>query len=315
MVILYVVFLGQFVADGLMEFNIKINTSMSFGELHSITSFKEFVLTKFFILTFAILFILFPLTLLPKLDSLKYSSFLGIIGCLYSIGLVAFNFFDERGKNGYYMNNTVEWVNYHNSPVSFYGNYGEESKYIWYWLSSFSIFAASFNTHFNCPALYGELINRNQQKYINITSISFVIVLLINLIISLCGYFTYGIYVNENILYSLNNLGLTVGIAELIMTLTIIGSYPLLFWNIKISLKNLIFYKHTINHKKIKRKYTNKYTEYFVFFICTVTIWIFSIIAKDVGVLISLIQSLFGNAIVFIFPPIFYLKLLTLDEF
>eukprot|EP01084_Bolivina_argentea_P107616 192404_1 len=79
--ILYVIFLSEFITLGLAEFNIIIDQHFTFGNLMTIPTFKQFLCTKFFIITIAIFCILFPLSLLPKLDSLKYSSFLGMIGC------------------------------------------------------------------------------------------------------------------------------------------------------------------------------------------------------------------------------------------
>ena len=305
--ILYIVFLSQFIIDGLSQFGILINKNITFINLSSISSILEFCKTKFFIITISTFFILWPLSLLPHLDYLKYSSFLGIIGCFYTIGLIIFTFFDEKDKTGYFINKSVKFtINTTNN------------NYIWYWLSSFSVFVACFNTHFNCPALYGELKNKTQIKYINISTISFIITLFLNLLTGICGYFTFGINLNENILDTLN-YGLIVGIARLIMTLTIIGTYPLLFWNIKISINNLFLYKNitNINHTKIKkmpRKYTCLCSKIFIYFIVTITIWITSIVAFDVAVMITFMQSLLGNAIVFIFPSIFYLQMLKNEK-
>eukprot|EP01084_Bolivina_argentea_P052258 95992_1 len=99
------------------------------------------------------------------------------------------------------------------------------------------------------------------------------------------------------------------------MSLTIIGSYPLLYWNIKISIDNLFLYKNVtdINHtriQKVERKYTCLCSKIFINFIVTVTIWIASIEAFDVAIMITFMQSLLGNAIVFIFPSVFYLQML-----
>ena len=275
--ILYVVFLSQFIQDGLSEFGIIIDDNITFGNLQTLSTFEQFAETKFFIITISIFFILFPLSLLPNLDSLKYSSFIGIIGCFYTIGLIVFTFFDEKDKNGYYVSKSVKfWANFHlDSSASF----------IWYWLSAFSVFVACFNTHYNCPALYGELQDKTPSKYINIASISFILVLFINLLIGICGYFAFGDASDENILDTLNH-GIIVGTARLIMALTIIGSYPLLFSPIKESIDNLVLYRNITNenHTKIKkmpRKYTCPCSKIFIYFLGIDYIYVSIIIYKQ----------------------------------
>eukprot|EP01084_Bolivina_argentea_P151664 264718_1 len=65
----------------------------------------------------------------------------------------------------------------------------------------------------------------------------------------------------------------------------------------------------------MERKYTCLCTKLFVYFIVTLTIWIISIIAIDVAVILSFLQSLLGNLIVFIFPSIFYLQMMKNEYF
>mmetsp|Transcript_27804 Transcript_27804/g.45857 ORF Transcript_27804/g.45857 Transcript_27804/m.45857 type:complete len:562 (+) Transcript_27804:22-1707(+) len=316
--ILYIVFLSEFAMDGLSEFGIPIDDSITFSNLYTIASLSQFVKTKFFIITASVFVILFPLSLLPRLDMLKYSSFLGIIGCFYTIGLVAFVFFDNKDQTGVYVAKSVDfWGNFHHPHNSASTESSNGRWYGWYWLSSFSVFVACFNTHFNCPALYGELKHKTPSKYIKISSISFILVLVINFIIGLCGYFAFGTDCDENILDTLNH-GLIVGVARFIMTLTIIGTYPLLFWNIKISINHLLLYKSVTNPthtriKKVRRKYTCGCSKFFVYLLVTATIWVAAVVAKDVAVLITFMQSLLGNAIVFILPSVFYLQMLKQD--
>eukprot|EP01083_Nonionella_stella_P086523 240441_1 len=312
--ILYVMFLSQFIIAGLAAFNISIDTTTTFANLYLIESFHQFVCTKFFIITVTLFGILFPLSLLKHLDSLKYSSFLGIIAYFYVIGLVAFAFCEEKQLNGYYISPSVVSVNFHS-------NTGQEDQLLWFWMSSFNLFVASFNTHFNGPALYGELKGKTPRKFIRISSVSFVVALVLNLLLGLCGYFAFGLKCNQNILITLDvlNFGLVVAAAQLIMTLTIIGTYPLLFWNIKVSCDNLFLYQNVMdeNHtkvKKIPRKYTCACSKIFLYFMVTITIWMIAIFADDVAVILSFMEALLGNAIVFIFPAILYLTMIQREK-
>merc|ERR1712126_285179 len=104
-------------------------------------SMSEVVRTKLFIATAAVFGVLFPLSLLQRLDSLKYSSFCGIVGCLYTVGLVVFVFSDDGDRSGVFVAESVQWVRWHDGGDT-----------VWFWLSSFSVFVASFNSHYNAPA-------------------------------------------------------------------------------------------------------------------------------------------------------------------
>eukprot|EP01083_Nonionella_stella_P057850 151703_1 len=301
--IVYVVFVSLFLIEGLAQLNINVDSELSFSNLYQITSFEQFMCTKFGIITIVIYLILFPLSLLDHLDSLKYSSFVGIIGCMYGIGLVAYTYFDT----GEHLPNTVFSVNYHTQSH-------DNTKVFWFWMSSLPVFLASFNTHFNCPALFGELRDRSTRKYVKISSISFILVLIVNGLIGMFGYFTFGTNLDENILHSLPN-GLVAGIARFILLSTIIGTYPLLFWNIKVSIDNMVLYQNVTDAyrtkiKKIPRKYTCLCSKVFIYFVVTSMIWAISIVAVDVVAMINFAQSLLGNVIVFVLPAMFYLEML-----
>eukprot|EP01083_Nonionella_stella_P086525 240445_1 len=64
--ILYVMFLSQFIIAGLAAFNIPVDTTISFANLYLIHSFKQFVCTKFFIITIT----LFGISLLIPLETI-----------------------------------------------------------------------------------------------------------------------------------------------------------------------------------------------------------------------------------------------------
>merc|ERR1719229_603014 len=109
-----------------------------------------------------------------------------------------------------------------------------------------------------------------------------------------------------------NTLG--VGVARLIMTVTIVGTYPLLFWNIKVSTANMFLYRDVVRiHSKIKkvpRKYTCRCSQITLYFAVTVAVWLAAVELGDVAVMIAFMQSLLGNAIVFILPAVFTLNML-----
>ena len=131
--------------------------------------------------------------------------------------------------------------------MNFHSKIDKENKhYLWFWLESFSIFAATFNCHFNIPDFYGELKYRNIENFRSILRISFFVVTLINVFLCICAYLTFGSGIEQDCLNSLNHDSYVVGIARLTMVLALVGTYPLLFFQIKHSLHYTLFYKEEI---------------------------------------------------------------------
>ena len=67
--------------------------------------------------------------------------------------------------------------------------------------------------------------------------------------------------------------------------------------------------------KKVPRKYTSRCTELALYFAVTVSLYVAALELQDVAVMIAFMQSLLGNAIVFIFPSMFTLKMLKMTTF
>jgi len=312
---LYVVFVTEFVTEGLSTFGITVTNALTLSSLSKMSSMTigSVVGTKLFIATAAVFGVLFPLSLLQRLDSLKYSSFCGIVGCLYTVGLVVFTFSDDGDRSGVFIAESVQWVRWHS-----------DGQTIWFWLSSFSVFVAAFNSHYNAPALFGELDGRSPAQFIRISTASFAFMVVINITMALTGYFVFGAEVEQNIIDSIGDT-LCAALARLIMTVTIVGTYPLLFWNIKVSTSNLFLYRNVVRLqnskqnkpriKKVPRKYTSRCTELALYFAVTVSLYVAALELQDVAVMIAFMQSLLGNAIVFIFPSMFTLKMIKMTTF
>merc|ERR1712113_265717 len=62
--------------------------------------------------------------------------------------------------------------------------------------------------------------------------------------------------------------------------------------------------------KKVPRKYTCRCTEFTLYFLVTFSIYVVALELQDVAVMIAFMQSLLGNAIVFVFPSVFTLKMI-----
>eukprot|EP01084_Bolivina_argentea_P144825 254007_1 len=284
--ILYSIFAGQFITEALTQYGINISNSLS-----NVHSFSEFIATNFFIVTICVFFIMFPLSLLPKLEYLKYSSLIGLIATFFTVGYIAYCFFINPIPN----------------PTISYFKFESNTWYL-FWLESFGIFTAAYFAHFNAASLYEELTDRSVSKMLKTSWISFVITALINFLMAIPAYLQFGQDTPQNIIAALS--GNIVGVLRILMALMMIASYPFLFWNSKISLRNLIFF----TSNGIRRKFQSKKTENLAYFLFTVCIWIVAVNVNGVGILLSFFVSLAGNMIVYIFPALIYLKVLKMQN-
>eukprot|EP01084_Bolivina_argentea_P189549 325956_1 len=277
--ILYGVLLGEFIGNGLSEFGINIDQSIGFNNC---------VNSRFFIITVIILVVCGPLTLAPKLDYLQYSSIIGITGTLITVVYIDYTFFTSHT-----VNDNVSWVNTHN----------HSNNTIFFWLESFGAISATFFGHFNTCSLYNELNNKSVKKMKWITVITFIVIAIFLSFMAIPAYLSFGNDVHQNVIESLVITDKTKGIVaslRLLMALNIIGSYPLLFYQLKISMKHLVFFYWE----------TNVNIERLVYFGINVLIWLIALYAQGVGELLSLVQAVSGNAILFVFPTMFYYALL-----
>mmetsp|Transcript_75852 Transcript_75852/g.93140 ORF Transcript_75852/g.93140 Transcript_75852/m.93140 type:complete len:490 (-) Transcript_75852:23-1492(-) len=298
--ILYIVFLGQFITSALASFDIFVSPiNFDFENIHN---FQDLLATKWFILTIIQFAILFPLTLLPNLNALSWTSFIGLMGILYTTVLVAIEFFGNANKRNTFIASSVKWVNFTTKG---------EGSFIWFWLESFACFSASFNAHFNAPNLYFELkpgIRTISNQY-KILTISVIIVVIFDIIMAIFGYFMFGDEISQNILDDLIGKS-AAGIARFAMIIAIIGTFPLLFFQVKNSIKNLIFYREIDNGIKLKRKYTNEWSINLTILCVSIIMWLIALQVNDVGIILAFMQSILGNAIIYWVPGIIYLKIL-----
>merc|ERR1712150_364779 len=128
-------------------------------------------------------------------------------------------------------------------------------KTLWYWLESFGVLSSTFFGHFNASSLYGELRNGTVSKMKSILFGTFIVIAIALGMMAIPGYLQFGAVVHQNVISSLPSYGrssVIVATLRLLMALNIIGSYPLLFWNLKISFNHLIFSKWKM-HDRMKK--------------------------------------------------------------
>ena len=197
-------------------------------------------------------------------------------------------------------------------------------------ISCFTTVFLAFTYHFNFFPIFNLLQKPSNKKIKKVYIIGLTIVLVIYIIIGLAGYSSYGSIVDENFLinFTVDDLGLFLYI---ILYLSIcflpLFSIPLFFFearNNSLFLWNILFDKSANdyllenNNQLIEENNKNqtmidnisKDKKYKIFSICLYSfIVIIGITIKKFNILFEVIGATFGNAIAFILPSMFFLKL------
>jgi len=159
-------------------------------------------------------FLLIPLSLLSSLESLKFSSLLGLFATLYTFLFVCADAFNSPPRGA-----GVDW---HISA-----------------LKSWALFCTSFQCHYNAPRFFSELQNPTPGRFLLLTFLSFGGVTLVYLAFGLAGFRVFGTAVRGNVLESYEHATLGSMLAWLSMAVSLTFTYPLVFASLKESIGGL----------------------------------------------------------------------------
>eukprot|EP00483_Globobulimina_turgida_P008407 UN08424 len=113
---------------------------------------------------------------------------------------------------------------------------------------------------------------------------TYFIILVLNLVIIVPSYLTFGKNVQQNVIASLIvNSGSTqdtVAVLRVLMALNMIGSYPLLFWALKVSIKSMLLKGQSNTIHLLSYMFIN------------LVIWIIAVFESNVGELLSFTQAI-----------------------
>lgn len=180
--------------------------------------------------------IISPVCFMHRMDSLKYTSFLGLIGILYLFILSIILFFSFNGSVGQSLSNINLFV-----PFKFSS------------LTSFSVFVFAFNCHQNIFPIYNEIKDNRSSRLLWLISICLGICSIIYTIFALSFYGVFGAGVASNVLKSLPPKGAPYVAAQLLYGLLMIFSYPLQTFPARASLIKLValFYAPKSNRMQL----------------------------------------------------------------
>lgn len=162
-----------------------------------------------------------------------------------------------------------------------------------------SMAATSYLAHFSAQDFYDGLKEKTIKKFGLLTSLGFGIAALMNVLVMSAGFLTFGGNCKGMILnnYSAKDIGATI--SRIIVTISLIGSYPIFMGAVKSSLFEL-----TMKGKKVSQSLNKIVTTTLLGGLTSL-----ALVLKDAGVMVSLSGAALGSAIIYIFPSLIYLKL------
>ncbi|CEP61360.1 Avt7p LALA0_S03e01112g [Lachancea lanzarotensis] len=168
-----------------------------------------------------------PLVLLKKLDSLKYSSILGLFAVAYLVCLILGSFVENTllTENYREIRGDVSWINVY------------DMKGV---VSTFTIVIFAFTGSMNMFSIINELKDNSLTNINIVISRSLLISAALFLCVGICGYLTFGSNVLGNIMLNYNPESYWTVIGKVCLGVVVILSFPLLFYPCRIATNNMI---------------------------------------------------------------------------
>jgi len=220
---------------------------------------------------------IFPLALLKNLDSLKFTSALGLaitaLACLYV--------FCEAMAS---------------SDIVF----GTLSEKWWYLkidiFKTIALFNGSFSAHYNAPNFYAELKDRSFKRFAQCALISFAIGTALFTVFGLVGYGRFGDEVMGNILKGYDEDSTLVQLCWLAMGLSTVFVYPHAFQRMRASFCAIVGKDENANFVPLT--------------IGLLAVCVYGGIKfTDIAVIKMIKGATLGTSLMFIFPALFYINL------
>jgi len=217
--------------------------------------------------------VLFPLSLFDNLTALRYSNIVGVLAVIYVGILLVVFLLIERDDN-----EAIIKPDQSLAGLCLY----------------FGLTSAAYTAHFNAPNFYRELSNRSMKKYTWICGASYLCVFVVNSVIGLSGYFLVGYGVTQNVLNSIRS-SIPATCAYLAVGISVMGSYPIILQATRASYLSII--KFFLNKTTLCKR-----ERLIATIILSILIWILGISIDSVGVVMTIAQSVGGNAICYHLP-------------
>lgn len=168
-------------------------------------------------------FVCVPLSFLKNLDSLKYTSMLGVAAIGYMSLLVI----------GHFVSGNV--------PESYKGELIYFPKSATDVFSTFSIIVFAFTGHQNMFSIINEAEDKTLSSLSTLANLTILAASVLFVVVGLCGYLTFGSYVDGNIIL-LYPGGFSTTLGRLCIVFMVIFSFPLMIHPARISVNNIYYW-------------------------------------------------------------------------
>lgn len=229
--------------------------------------------------------VFFPLTSLKALAKLKWTSLLGLVTIMYILIMVVVRFFDGSYRSG---------ESLVSSDVKIFSIHADIFK-------SVPVLAVSFSCHYNIPYYYKELQGRSPVAFSKVILLVMPWLIYLYGITGLLGYLTFGrervTKTEGNIVNAFGKSDLAINIGRLGLFFHFVTAYPIVAIGCRNCLNNIIFGT------------PNRPTFQYIIeaFILVSVAGFLAYLVPGIGIVVSIIGSLFGVCIVLVIPAVIYI--------
>ena len=246
---------------------------------------------------------LLPLCLLPDLQSLAPFSLVGIVGMLYTGGMMMF-----RWWSGSYATITTDsddnslTASLADHLVPRFGNRGWRAAFSGKTAIFISMLSTAYMAHYNAPKFYWELRdNHTLSRFQCVVTWSFVGAVGLMLAVMAGGFGTFGAASSSMILnnYAVERDGL-MSLARVAVTLSLICGYPLAFVGVREGVLDLVGVTQVPQRRALSTPLT-------VALLTLITALAF--VVPDIGIILALGGATWGNCVIYLFPAVMLVRL------
>eukprot|EP01084_Bolivina_argentea_P025702 47789_1 len=263
----YMILIGQFIKP-------------TFIHIFNINSFPFD--KQIYILIFVII-ILYPLSLIKNLNSLRFSSITGIIAIFYCVCLLIY-------KASNHNTNTNS-----DSNGQFVSNQWNLGVFI-----AINICAKAFVCQYSLPSIYESMRNRSIRRMCIVMSVSYSVITIIYLIFAICGYYIFRTDTKINIFENFaTDYSISISIARICISISLCGCFPLVFKAGINAIENKFFNE---NRNVIWNFNEKPFLRIFMITFIILFITILSLFLNNINAIISINVAISALFLICVFP-------------
>lgn len=234
-----------------------------------------------------------PLCMLKDLSALAPTSFGALLMVLYTIGMMMFRYWDGSYEvGGQYAGAPLPKVA--SDPHLF--NFGMSS------LLLVNSLAIAFLCHYNAPKYYREYVRHTPGRFIGKVSTAFALIDVLFCCAMMAGYATFGALANGVILNNYADTDGLANIARLGMGVANMFSFPLMFSGLReAALALIVFIDPDMSQTCDEVSFQNSLS---IGLVALITIM--AVLITDAGLVVGLVGSICGSAIIYVVPCLLY---------